>query len=434
MGKDFTSPFGRKDIDLLREKGHLQVRHELARILDLLLRIEQIPKFLDLILFIAGEGPAFLVAPVGGDPLFRPFMHRPRPDLDFDPLSVGADHRRMEGLVVVGLRHGDIILEPPRNRFPEGMDDAQRFIAVLLLVRIEDDPEGHQVIDLVEIDVLLLHLFVDAVKMLCPSLHFALDAKPFHLPADDPPDLLGILIPLLLLLHDPPGQFVVGLEVEIPEGKVLQLRLHPVDPQAVGQRCIELQGLLGDVELSLRRLKFQGSHVVDPVRQTDEEDPDIGRHGQDHLPEIFRLSFFLIAEGDLADLGQAVDEKGHILAEGLLDLFQRGQGILDRIVEKTGHDRRRIELHIGQDSAHFHGMGQIGLAGEADLPLMDGGGKNIGLFDHLQFGRGQIGLDLIEDVVDAEHGVYIPSTNPGHDKRLNLVNRQGRDLSGSPGS
>ena len=172
FGKDFTSPFGRKHINLFREEGHFQIGHEFARILDLLLRIQQIPELLDLILIVAGEGPAFLIAPVGGDALLRPFVHRPRPDLDLDPLSVGTDHGRMEGLVVVGLGHGDIILEPPGNRFPEGMDHAQRLIAVLFLVRIEDDPEGRQVIDLVKIDVLLLHLLDRYCKNAspCPPL------------------------------------------------------------------------------------------------------------------------------------------------------------------------------------------------------------------------------------------------------------------------
>ena len=208
--------------------------------------------------------------------------------------------------------------------------------------------------------------------MFGPSLHFALDAEPFHLPADDPLDLLGILLPFFLLLDDPLGQIVVGLEIEVAEGEILQFRLHPVDPQTAGQRGIEFQGLLGDVELPVRRLKLERPHVVDPVRQTDEENPDIGGHRQNHLPEIFRLALLLIAEGDLADLRQPVDEECDLFAELLFDLFERGQGIFDRIVEEPGHEGGRIQFHIRQDPADLHGMGQIGLAGEADLSLMDG--------------------------------------------------------------
>jgi hypothetical protein len=36
--------------------------------------------------------------------------------------------------------------------------------------------------------------------------------------------------------------------------------------------------------------------------------------------------------------------------------------------------------------------------------LMNRRRKDVGLFDHADFGRGKIRLDLIQDVVDAEHG------------------------------
>jgi hypothetical protein len=50
-------------------------------------------------------------------------------------------------------------------------------------------------------------------------------------------------------------------------------------------------------------------------------------------------------------------------------------------------------------------MGQIGFAGETDLPLMNGCGKNVCLFDHPEFGWGEIRLNLIEDVVDTKHEI-----------------------------
>jgi hypothetical protein len=34
--------------------------------------------------------------------------------------------------------------------------------------------------------------------------------------------------------------------------------------------------------------------------------------------------------------------------------------------------------------------------------------KDVGLFDHPDFGWGEIRLDFIQDVVDAEHGGYTP--------------------------
>ncbi|EKD22325.1 MAG: hypothetical protein ACD_87C00044G0002 [uncultured bacterium] len=175
LRKGLYIPVGRKHINLFRKEGHFQVRHEFARILYLLLHIEEIPENFNLILISTGEGPAFFIAPVGGNAFLSPFVHRPCPYLDLDPFSVGTDHRRMEGLVAVGFGHRDVILETPRNRFPQSVDDAERLIAVLFLIRIENDPEGGEVIDLVKIDMLLFHLFIDTVKMLRPAFHFRPD-------------------------------------------------------------------------------------------------------------------------------------------------------------------------------------------------------------------------------------------------------------------
>src|SRR3989339_531766 len=315
----------------------------------------------------------------------------------------------MEGLVMVGLRHGDIIFETPRHRFPEGVHHTESLITVLFLVGIEDDPEGGEVKDLVKIDMLFFHLFIDAVEMLRPAFDFNRNTQQSHFLGNDTSDFLGIIIPFVFLLHNAFGEVVIGFEIQIPKGEILQFDLHPVDAEPIGKRGVKLQGLLGYVHLSFRWLKFQGSHVVNPVRQTYEEYPDIGRHSQNHLTEILGLTFLLVSEGDLADLCQAVNEKRHFLSERLLDLFLRGQGVLHRIVEESCHERCRIELHVGQDTAHFHGVGEIGLTREADLTLMDGRRKNISLFDPLHFGRREIRLNFFEDIVDAEHGIYIPS-------------------------
>jgi len=87
-----------------------------------------------------------------------------------------------------------------------------------------------------------------------------------HLPANDSPNFLGILIPFVLFLHDPSGEIVIRIEVQIPEGEVFQFRFHPVDTKPIGKRGVEFQSLLGDIDLPIRRLEFQGSHIVDAVR------------------------------------------------------------------------------------------------------------------------------------------------------------------------
>ena len=141
--------------------------------------------------------------------------------------------------------------------------------------------------------------------------------------------------------------------------------------------------------------------------RADEEDPDVGGHGEDHLAVILRLTLLLVGIGDLADLGEAVHELRNVLAKGGLDLFERGQRILDRVVEQTRNDRRRIELHIGEDPRDFHRMHQVGLAGEAQLSLMNRRRKDVRLFDQRKFIRRQVRLGLVEDVRDTQHGAIL---------------------------
>ena len=176
---------------------------------------------------------------------------------------------------MICLRHRDIILESSGNGHPEGMDHAQRFIAVPFLVRIENDPEGRQIVDFVKIDALILHLFVYAVKMFGPPFHFPGNSKADHFPLDDSLDLLGVLRAFFLLLRDPFGQFIVRIKIEVSESQVFQLRLHPVDPQTICQRRVQFQSFFGDIPLAIRGLKFEGSHVVDSIGQANQKYSDV---------------------------------------------------------------------------------------------------------------------------------------------------------------
>ncbi len=91
-------------------------------------------------------------------------MHLLGSDLHLNPAAVRSDHRRMQRLVHVRLRHGDIVLETAGNRLPGSMDDTEGTITVAH--RLNDNPEGGQIVNLVKIDALPFHFEVDGIKML----------------------------------------------------------------------------------------------------------------------------------------------------------------------------------------------------------------------------------------------------------------------------
>ena len=78
-----------------------------------------------------------------------------------------------------------------------------------------------------------------------------------------------------------------------------------------------------------------------PVGKLDQDDPDVLGHGHDHLAEVVRLALLAALELHAGQLGHAVHEHGHLVAEEGRDLLLRDGGVLDGIVQQAGGYRRR---------------------------------------------------------------------------------------------
>ena len=115
-----------------------------------------------------------LVAPVGRDAVLGPVVHLGGADLHLDRIAVEPDHRGVQGLVHVELGRVDVVLEAPLDGGPDGVDGAQGGPAVLLAVH--HDPDGHQVVDVVELLAPDDHLLVDAPEVLRAPGDVGLDA------------------------------------------------------------------------------------------------------------------------------------------------------------------------------------------------------------------------------------------------------------------
>ena len=105
-----------------------------------------------------------LVRPVRSHAPLRALMHFSGSNLHFDGLSVGTNHRGVQRLVEVELRHGDVVLETTDHRFPVTVNDTERPVTIAHVV--DDDANRHQVEDVVELPTFLHHLFVDAPEVL----------------------------------------------------------------------------------------------------------------------------------------------------------------------------------------------------------------------------------------------------------------------------
>ena len=148
---------------------------------------------------------------------------------------------------------------------------------------------------------------------------------------------------------------------------VLQLLAHRLHAHEAGERRVDVERLFRVALPALGLHVLERAHVVQTVRELDEQHADVARNGDQELAEIFRLLGLLGDEVEALDLGQAIDQAADLGAEHLVDFGPRRVGILDHVVQQRRRDGRVVELQVGQDGGDFERMGEIGRAGGALL-------------------------------------------------------------------
>ena len=176
-----------------------------------------------------------------------------------------------------------------------------------------------------------------------------------------------VALALLALLVDEALDLRVLARVQRREREVLELPLDRVDAEPVRQRRVDLQRLLGLVDLLLLRHRLERAHVVQAVGELDQDDPDVRGHRDHHLAVVLGLRLVARLEGDAGQLGHAVDEPRDLLAERRADLLERGARVLDGVVQQRGAQRLGVEPHAGADLRDADRVGDEVLAGLAAL-------------------------------------------------------------------
>ena len=173
----------------------------------------------------------------------------------------------------------------------------------------------------------------------------------------------------------PPGfdgghDLLVGVRLQVLERQVLQLVAHLPHSQAMGDGRVDLGGLAGDALLALRAEEAESAHVMETVRQLDQNDADVLHHGQEHLADALGLALLGGEEIELGELGHAIHAARHLFAELFANLLDGHAGILHHVVQQTGLDGDRIHAHVGEDESDGGRVDHVRLAGIARLPLV----------------------------------------------------------------
>ena len=378
----------REDVDLVREKIDPHALEELLRGAALLHRDEVREPLAGLRVAEGGGEVAGLVLPVCGDARFGDTVHVARTDLRFDRQSVGSEQRRVQRLIAVDARDGNVIFESTRHRPEQAVYHAECAIAVIH--RIDDHAQSVDVDDFGQRRALAQHLAVDAVEVLFAGVDLGRDLRL----GERSRDALRNASKEFFLVAAGPLQRAfddaVALRIECTEAEILELEFHGVEAEALGERRVDVERFAGDGATAYRRHAFDRAHVVQPIGELDEDDAQIAHHREQHLAERFGLRFLAALELDLVELGYRIDDLSDAVTETRGDLVLRDGRIFDDVVQDRGDDGVGVDAQIGKDLSRCHRVGDVGLTRFALLAAVGLGAEFGGKADSIDLFGGQV--------------------------------------------
>ncbi len=344
-----------------------------------------------------------------GDPVLGTPVHLLGPDLDLEGLHAGADDRGVQGLVEVELRRVDVVLEPALDGGPQSVHCPERRPAVLL--RGHDHADRDQVVDLVEFLSPHDHLLVNAPQVLRTPGDLGLDPSRAESGTHDREDLGELDLTPWSAGGDHLSDLGEPFRVKSLEREILQLPFHFLDAQAMRQGGVDVPGLLGGAALFPLGHHRQSPHVVEPVRQLDDQHPPVAGHRDEHLAHRGGLLRLFRIETEPVQLRDAVHDRRHRRAKFLPDLGEGHPRVLHRVVQQCSGGADGVQAEIGDDRRNRDRMGDVRLAGEPALTFV---------------GLGRQG-------VRPPHEIEILATAPGAQSREDAFDLTGRRWDEGPG-
>ena len=149
---------------------------------------------------------------------------------------------------------------------------------------------GTHVEELLERELLALHLAVDAVDMFRPAVNLGRDAGRAQLALQLAAQRLDVAFAVGAALVQGAGNPVVLLGLEVAECEVLQLPLQLPDAEAIGERCVDRPGLeCASLALGLR--ECAGVTQDDQLLgEPCEHEARVADHREQHLAQRFGLA------------------------------------------------------------------------------------------------------------------------------------------------
>ena len=155
---------------------------------------------------------------MGSNAILCPLVHFFGADLEFDGAPVRPHYGRVQRLVEVELRRGNVVLEPARDGVPPRVNRPQYRVAIAH--RIDENPDSDKVINLVELSASHDHLLVNGIKLFRPACDLSADLRSLQVLSDCVDYLLHELFALRCALFDETFDLDVQLGIKDSEREV----------------------------------------------------------------------------------------------------------------------------------------------------------------------------------------------------------------------
>ena len=182
------------------------------------------------------------------------------------------------------------------------------------------------------------------------------------------------------------------------EAEVFKFDLEAIDAEPVRDRGVYIESLACDACFLRGRHRIESLHIVQSIRELDENDANVLDHREHHLAEALGLGLGTAAELNLVELADAIDEYCDFAAELVFDVGDRRFGVFDDVVQDRSANCLRIEVHPGELLRNGDRVRNVGLAGLAGLTVMCCSAKLVGVHDGLYLLFGEVGLQRFDEL------------------------------------
>ena len=303
---------------------------------------------------------------MSGESPFGDLLHALRADLHLYPYSVGTHNSRVQRFVTVGLGHRNPVAQAIRFRRID-VGDSREYLPAQCLFRgerqrLEDDPDGEQVVNLLEGNLFALHLAPDRVKAFDTSRNFEVDMVPLERFDDRGVEFADEGFALFFGRFEFFRQLGILYREAIFHAEVFEFALDGVQAEPIRQRCEQVKRFTRDFDLLVGRHRPQRTHVVQAVGDFDQDHPHVVRKREQDFAEILRLLRSIGIEY-ARHLRKPIDHLGDLGPEDALHIFDRVLRILHNVVQQGGDDRFDAEPDLVHDDLGYgDGMQQVRLA------------------------------------------------------------------------